>query len=185
MEGHEDLAGSDDAGDAELDLGDAVASGDDGDAIVGAEFELSGVDGIHLQPRVGDHAVEHGDCASLGARMPVLDSAAGVEDEVVLVVGLLGEGLAGDGVEAGAAAVEGEDAAGVEALAAPLNAALALNLLPGNIAIVAGAAGGDALPLLVRVVGGGPAWIKLFAQAELLGDGEEDVEVGAGFAGRT
>ena len=39
VEGHEDLAGSDDAGDAQFEVGDAAAARDDGDAVVRAERE--------------------------------------------------------------------------------------------------------------------------------------------------
>ncbi len=99
-------------------------------------------------------------CAGLGAGVPVLDGAAGVEDEVVLVVGLLDEGQAGDAVQDGSAVGGGEDAVGVEALAAPLHAAFVFDLLPGEVAVVAHASGGDALPLEEGVVGGGPAGIE-------------------------
>ena len=81
MEGHEDLAGSDDAGDAKFEVGDGPAATADGDAIVGFEVEVGGVERVHLEPRVGDHVVEELDLGGLGAGVPVFDGAAGVEDE--------------------------------------------------------------------------------------------------------
>ena len=106
----------------------------------------------------------------LGAGVPVLHRAAGVEDEVVLVVGLLEEGIAGNAVEDGATVRGGEDAVGIEAFAAPLRAACVFDVLPGEAAVVAHASGGDALPLRVCVVGGRPAGIEFVADAEALGD---------------
>ena len=160
VEGHEDLTGGDDAGDAELEVGDGSAAAADGDAIVGFELETVGVDGVHLEPRVGDHVVEHFDLGGLGAGVPVLDGAAGVEDEVELGVGLLGEWIAGNGVETGASVFGGEDAVAVERFAAPLEAVGVFDLLPGEVRVVAHAAGGDALPLEEGVVCGRPAGVK-------------------------
>ena len=39
MEGHEDLTGGDDAGDAEFEVGDGSATAADGDAVVGFKVE--------------------------------------------------------------------------------------------------------------------------------------------------
>ncbi len=183
VEGHEDLAGSDDSGDAEFEVFDGATAGDDVDAVVGAEFEAGGVERVHFEPGVGDHGVKHLYLGGFGAGVPVFDGASGVEDEGVFFVGLLGEGQAGDGVKDGFAIGGGKDAVVVEALATPLDSALIFNLLPGEVAVVAHTSGGDALPLLEGVVGGLPAGEELFADAEFFGDAEEDVEVGAGFRG--
>ena len=48
----------------------------------GLRSSRCGVDWVHLEPRVGDHVVEQFDLGGLGAGVPVLDGAAGVEDEV-------------------------------------------------------------------------------------------------------
>src|SRR5215469_3358372 len=58
VEGHEDLPRGDDAGDAEFQVDDGSAAAADGDAVVGFEVEADSVDGIHLQPGIGDHVVE-------------------------------------------------------------------------------------------------------------------------------
>ena len=79
----------------------------------------------------------------------------------------------------------GKTAVGVEALAAPLHAARGFDFLPGEVAVVAHAAGGDALPLAEGVVRGRPAGIEYLADAHALGEIEEDVEVGARLAGRS
>ena len=76
--------------------------------------------------------VEHLHLGGLGAGVPVFDGAAGVEDEVVLFVGLLDEGEAGDVVEYGVAIGGGEDAVCVETFAAPLDSAFVFDLLPGE-----------------------------------------------------
>ena len=128
--------------------------------------------------------VEEFDLGGLGAGVPVFDGASGVEDEVVLGVGLLDEGLAGNGVEVGAAVRRGEDAVAVEGCAAPLEAVGVFDLLPGEVGVVAHASGGDALPLQKGIVGSLPTGIELVADAEAFCEGEEDVEVGAGLAGR-
>jgi hypothetical protein len=118
VKGHEDLSGCDDAGDSEFEVSDAAAAGDYVDAVVGLEFEEIGVCRVHLEPGVRNHAVEHLDLRGFGTGMPVLDGAASVEDEGVLLVGLFDEGQAGDCVENGSAGGSGEDAVLVEAVAA-------------------------------------------------------------------
>ncbi len=92
--------------------------------------------------------------AGLGAGVPVLDGAAGVEDDVVFGVGLLGEGLARDAVEKGAAALAWERRRRCRGARRPTGCRLGgFDLRPRSEGrVVAEAAGGDALPLGVGVV---------------------------------
>jgi len=124
MEGHEDLAGSDDAGDAEFEVVYGSTAAADGDAVVRFQVEAAGVDRIHLQPRVGDHVVEDLDFGSLGTSVPVFYGASGVEDEVVVRVRLFFEWLARDGVEFCSAVCCWEDSIAVERRTTPLDTSL-------------------------------------------------------------
>src|SRR5580704_14779553 len=183
VKGHEDLSGGDDAGDSEFEIADAAAARDYVDAIVGLEAEEIGVGWVHLQPRVGNHTVEHLDLRGFGAGVPVLDGATGVEDEGEFFVGLFDEGQAGNDVEGRLAGGSGEDAVLIEAVPAPLDATLLFDLLPGEVTVVAHAALRDALPLFECIVRGEPAGVEFVFDAEAFGEREEDVEVGSSFAG--
>ena len=103
---------------------------------------------------LGNHLVEHVDLRCLGARVPVFDGAAGVKDEVVLLVRLLDEWFARDEVQLGSPVGGEKYSVCVEALAAPLHATRGFDLFPGESAVVAHAASRDALPLAECVMRG-------------------------------
>jgi len=124
MEGHEDLAGSDDASYAEFEIVYGPTAATNGDAVVRFEVEAAGVEWIHLQPRVGNHVVEDVDLGSLGRGVPVFYGASGVEDEVVVRVRLFFEWLARDGVEFCSAVCCWEDSIAVERRTTPLDTSL-------------------------------------------------------------
>ena len=108
MKGKEDLAGSNDFRDSQLNFAHATARGDNFDAIVRAQIELSGVDRIHLKPGPRRHSLQNRDAACLGARVPMLHGAASVEDQRELDVGLLREWRPGSDPELGSAVPGGE-----------------------------------------------------------------------------
>src|SRR5665213_1735912 len=99
MKGHKYLTRCDNAGDAQLHAGNAIATRDDRHKIVRAQIKLRGIDGIHLEPRIWNHAVELLNAGSLGPCVPVFDCPSGVEDEVVLLVRLLDKGIAWNAVQ--------------------------------------------------------------------------------------
>src|SRR6185436_9636394 len=66
----------------------------------------------------------------------------------------------------------------------PLDAAVGLNRFVGHARVVAEAARRHAFPFLERVLGLRPPWKERVAAAELAGEIQEDVEVGARLARR-
>jgi len=150
----------------------------------GFQVEGLGVGGVHLEPGVGNHVVEEVNFGGLRTRVPVLHGSTGVEDQVVFRVGLFNKGIAGNNVEASAAVDSGENSILIERGAAPLDSIAVVDLLPGDLRVVAHAACGDALPLEVSVLGRVPAGVEFLADTELLGEGQEDIKIGSRIAGR-
>jgi hypothetical protein len=141
VKGHEDLSRGDDSGDAKFEVGYGSAAAPNGDAVMGLEVEVSGVEWVHLEPGVGDHVVEKIDFGGLGTGVPVFDSSPRVEDEAELSIRLFLEWVAWDLVEDGTTVWGRKDAVAVERFAAPLDAVGAVDLLPGEVGVVAHAIG--------------------------------------------
>ena len=81
MERHEHLAGRDDLGEPQFDAAHAAAARDDVHRIVAAQPEHLRIARIHLEPGARRQPLQNRHLARLRARVPVLDGAAGVEDE--------------------------------------------------------------------------------------------------------
>jgi hypothetical protein len=185
VKGHEDLAGSDDARDAEFKVRDSATTAMDGDPIMGLEVETRRVGRVDLKPSVRHHVVEELYLCGLGAGVPMFHRAARVQDEVVFSIRLFDEGFAGDEVQLGAPISRGKDAVAIERFPAPLDTVGIVDLLPRKFAVVAHASGRDTLPLLIRVGWSLPVGVNLVANSQLFGQSEKDVEVRASFARRT
>lgn len=153
VEGHEDLSGCDDAGDAQFNIADGAAARDNVDAVVRPKLQAAST-GFISSHALGTMLSSIFTLAVLVRVCPMLDGAACIEDEVVLFVRLLDERQTRNGIERSFAGGGGKDAVGVEAVATPLYAAFLFKLLPGEFAVVAHAAGGDTLPLFEGVVRG-------------------------------
>jgi len=130
VEGHEDLPWRDDAGDTQFKVYDGPTAAAYGDSVVWFEAELCGIVRVHLKPRIRNHIVELLHLGGLGAGVPVFNSAAGVQDEIEVGVGLLNEWIAGYGVNACATIFGGKDTIAIERSASPLDSVLIFNLLP-------------------------------------------------------
>src|ERR1035437_1770332 len=128
MKGHKNLAGSNDAGYAELNILYRAAPRNDIDAIVRLQVHLGCVSRVHFEPCCGHHAFQHLHLRRLGAGVPMLHGAAGVKNEVVLFVRLFSEGKAWDGVQKCLAACGWEDPIGIKTFASPLHAAVIFEL---------------------------------------------------------
>ena len=111
---HEDLPRSNNARNAEFEIGHGPATAANGYTIVGFEVEMYGVSRVHLEPSIGDHVIKKFDLRGFCTSVPVFDGATGIEDEVELRVRLLDEGIAGNDMEASASILGGKDAISVE-----------------------------------------------------------------------
>src|ERR1051326_5732224 len=81
VEGHEDLTRCDDLGDAKFHTADSAAMGHHIYVVMRFEIQASGIARIHLQPGVRGHAFENRHLPSLGARVPMFDRAASIQDQ--------------------------------------------------------------------------------------------------------
>src|SRR5208283_2141218 len=85
----EDLSWSDDLRDSQLHFAHPAARGDHLDGIVRQQIELPRIFRIHFEPGTRRQMLQDGNGSGLGARVPVLHRAAGVENERKLGVRLL------------------------------------------------------------------------------------------------
>ena len=93
VERHEDLPRRHRLGDPQLDAAHAAAARHHVHLVLRLQAQRPRVARVHLHPGVRRQPLEDRHLAGLGARVPVLDGAAGVEDERELGVRLLGKRL--------------------------------------------------------------------------------------------
>src|ERR1041385_5015750 len=78
---HEDLTGRNDLCDAKFHTTDSAAMGHHIHVVMRFEIQASGIARVHLQPRIRRHAWENWNLSGLGARVPVFDRAARIQDQ--------------------------------------------------------------------------------------------------------
>ena len=97
MERHEHLAGRDYLRDTKLYAARSASLGDDVNVRVRQELQSLGVARIHFEPRVWREVLQDGDLRCFCSCVPMFHGSTGIQNERIVLSGLLGERFPLDG----------------------------------------------------------------------------------------